>query len=219
MYPPYSPIYCCRMTSSLSTARRVYCTRRQLLIGAGSVALVGGVGRASAADQEVTPTVIIPAVDEFENNYVGQFLTIRSQSLSEGEDQAVTDACTELPWPEENMVQRAGQLTDRRSNEPIAVRLPVFLNEDERPEQDDALYMISQANTCDGDYVEIQLSPVDLRNITGGGGPDVTEGGDDGGGSGLSAQDGSGFGLFAGTVGGIGALLARLFVDRDSPED
>lgn len=114
------------------------------------------------------------------------------------------------------MVQRAGQLTDRRSNEPIAVELPVFLNEDQRPEQDNVLYIISRANTCDGNYVEIQLSPVDLRSITGAGGPDVTEEGGDGGGSGLSAQDGSGFGLFAGAVGGIGAHLARLFVNRDS---
>lgn len=207
------------MTSSPSIARRAYCTRRQLLIGTGSAVLVGGVGSASAADEEVTPTVIIPAVDEFENNYVGQFLTIRSQTLSEGEDQAVTEGCAELPWSAENMVQLAGQLSDRRSNEPVAVRLPVFLNEDQRPEQDDALYTISRANTCDGDYVEVQLSPVDLRNITGGEGPDVTEGNGDGGGSGLSAQDGSGFGLFAGAVGGIGALLARLFADRDSPGD
>lgn len=211
------------MTASPATSDRAYWTRRQLLVGAGSAVLVGGVGRASAADEEeeVTPTVIIPAVDEFENNYVGQFLTIRSQTIPEGEDQAVTEACTELPWPEKNMVQRAGQLTDRRSEEPVAVRLPVFLNEDQRPEQDDALYIISRASTCSGDYVEIQLSPVDLRNITGfESGPGTTEtGGGDGGGSGLSAQDGSGFGLFAGAVGGVGALLARLFVDRDSSSE
>lgn len=213
------------MTPSPATSDRAYWTRRQLLVGAGSAVLVGGVGRASAADEteeeEVTPTVIIPAVDEFENNYVGQFLTIRSDTIPEGEDQAVTEACTELPWPAKNMIQRAGQLTDRRSEEPVAVELPVFLNEDERPEQDDALYIISRSNTCDGDYVEIQLSPVDLRNITGGeSGPGTTETGDgDGGGSGLSAQDGSGFGLFAGAVGGIGALLARLFVDRDSSSE
>lgn len=183
------------------------------------MALVGGVGRASAADNTVTPTMIIPAVDEFENNYAGQFLTIRGQSSGEGNFQAVKDACTGLPWDSEDMIQREGQLTDRRSNEPIAIRLPVFLSEGQRPDQDDALFIISRANTCDGDYVQVQLSPIDLRNITSGGGPDVTDGSGDGGGSGLSAQDGSGFGLFAGAVGGIGALLTRLFVDRESSND
>lgn len=192
-------------------------TRRTVVTAAGTTMFVGNAGTVSATSEQVTPTMIIPAVDEFENNYVGQFLTIRGQSSGKGQTEAVKDACTELPWPPEEMIQRARQLTDRRSEEPIAVRLPVFLRESQRPEQDDALFIISRAKPCNGQYVQVQLSPIDLRSITGGeSGPDVTEEDD---GSGLSAQDGTGFGLLAGTVGGIGAILAHHFVKRDSSSD
>lgn len=201
------------MTPFPSSLGRANCTRRQVLIGAGSAVLVGGVGRASATAEETTPTMIIPAVDEFENNYSGQFLTIRGQLSEKGDTQAMKDACPELPWPEEEMVQREGQLTDRRSDEPIAVRLPVFLSESQRPEQDDALFIISKATPCGGEYVKVQLSPIDLRSVTTGeSGPGVTEDGE-------SGEDGSGFGLIAGAVGAIGAVLIRLVFDSDSSAD
>lgn len=192
-------------------------TRRRFLAGAGTALLVGGVGRASATQDEevVTPAVIVPVVEEFEGNYTGQFLTLRSESTDAGDLEAVKDACQELPWPEDEAQQIEGQLTDRRSDEPVAVRLPVFIDGRQRPEEDDALYIISRATPCGDEYVSVQLSAVNLRNITGGeSGPSA---GDDGGGG--TTDDGAGLGLLAGGAGGVGAVLAWVLSADDSSSD
>ena len=191
-------------------------TRRRFLAGAGSAFLVGGVGRASATqkEEEVTPPVIVPLVEEFENNYTGQFLTLRSESTDVGDLEAVKDACQELPWPEDEAQQIEGQITDRRSDEAVAVRLPVFIDGRQRPEQDDALYIINRATPCGDEYVTVQLSAVNLRNITGGeAGPTAGENGGS-----TTDGDGTGLGLLAGGVGGVGAVLTRYLMDRDSTD-
>lgn len=200
----------------LSVDRRP--TRRGFLAGTGTALLVGGAGQVSAAQEGevVTPSVIIPTVEEFENNYTGQFLTLRSNSTDAGDLEAVRDACPELPWPADQTQQIEGQLTDRRSNEPIAVRLPVFIDDRQRPEQDDALYVISRVDACGDEYVSLQLSAVDLRNISGGA-PGPGASGD--GGSGNTDGIGAGPGLLAGAVGGVGAVLARVLSDNDSSTD
>ena len=174
--------------------------------------------RATEEDEVVTPTVIVPVVKEFEGNYVGQFLTLRSESTNAGDLEDVKNACEELPWPEDEALQIEGQVTDRRSEQPVAVRLPVFIDGRQRPEQDDALYIISRASACGDEYVHVQLSPVDLRNITG---EPPGPGADQGPGDGGTTTDGigAGPGLLAGGVGGVGAVLARYLTDRDSAND
>lgn len=189
------------------------CTRRTFLIGAGTVGIAGTTGSAFAASEEPTPTVITPAVDEFEDNYTGQFLTIRDDEPGEeGDIEAVRGACGELPWPEGETQQRVGQLTDRRSDSPIAVRLPVFLDQRRNPDTDDALYIISDASACNSAYVTLTLAPIELRSITGGeSGPGVTEEDD----SDFTDVDGSGFGFLAGVAGAAIALLTRALLDRE----
>ena len=204
------------MNRPFSESKAASWTRRRFLAGAGSIFLVGGIGRADATqeEEEVTPPVIVPVVEEFEDNYVGQFLTLRSESTDAGDLEAVKGACQELPWPEDEAQQIEGQITDRRSDEAVAVRLPVFIDGRQRPEQDDALYIINQATPCGDEYVTVQLSAVNLRNITGG------EAGPTAGENGGSTTDGvgTGLGLLAGGVGGVGAVLARYLTDRDTTD-
>jgi hypothetical protein len=186
------------------------------LLGAGSALFVGGLASSRAAAQVVTPSVIIPAVDEFEGNYEGQFLTIRGGTVGSGDLEAVRAACGELPWPEDEVEQIEGQLTDRRSDEPFAVRLPVVLNGQQRPEQDDALFIISDATPCGEEYVQLQLSPIDLRNIASEeSGPGIGEEAE----SEATEDNAAGLGLLAGAIGGVGGVLAWLRSARDSTSD
>jgi hypothetical protein len=155
--------------------------------------------------------MIIPSVDEFDGNYVGQLLTLREELSEKKSLEAVRDACGELPWPADETVQHEAQLTDRRSDEPLAVRMPVFLDRRKRPEQDDALFIVNRATPCDGSYVRLEVSPIEQRSITlEGSGPTVTE--DEN--SSLTDVAGSGFGFIAGALGAATAGLLRLVHDR-----
>lgn len=65
--------------------------------------------------------------------------------------------------------------------------------------------------------MSVQISPVNLRNITGEeSGPGVDG---DGGGGTTTDEDGTGLGLLAGAIGGVGAVLARFLSDHDSSTD
>lgn len=181
-------------------------SRRAFLAGAGSVLVLGSVGRASATSEQVTPTMVIPAVDHFEDNYAGQFLTVRSWDSGKGGVQEATDGCNDLPWPADETIRNEGQLTDRRSDSPVAVRLPVFLDGRREPIREDALFVINQAAPCDGNYVKLQTASVRLHSVYGEpAGPTVSE----------SDAEGTGFGLLAGAAGGGLALLSRALHGRE----
>jgi hypothetical protein len=180
-------------------------SRRAFLVAGGTALLAGGVGRTGAAE-ELTPTVVVPAIDEFEGNYAGQFLTILGRESDEGDVSEVADACDDLPWPAEETERNRGQLTDRRSDEPIAVRLPVFLDGRPDPIKEDALFVINRVSSCQGEYVTLELASIDLRAVSGDPpGPNVTE----------TEDDGAGFGLAAGAAGGGLGLLLRRLLDRE----
>lgn len=205
------------MTDSTSAERDRGRTRRRFLAGAASAAgaagvtgtaLVGGAGRVAAANEVITPTMIIPAVDQFEGDYTGQFLTVLDRDRNEGDPQEAHSACSDVPWPEGDTAVEWGQLTDRRSDEPIAVRLPVFVDGAREPITEDTLFMISNAEPCDGDYVTVQTTSVRLLALRGDApGPSVTET--------ETESFGTGFGLAAGAFGAGVAMLARRLSGRE----
>lgn len=152
--------------------------------------------------------MIIPAVDEFEGDYTGQFLTILGRDIEEGDPQKVHDVCDQVPWPDEETKVNLGQLTDRQSDEPLAVRLPVYVDGRRQPITEDTMFVISNASTCRDDYVTVQTSSVRLRSVrVEPAGPAVTETD--------TETVGAGFGVAAGAVGGGVALLTRWFHGRE----
>lgn len=65
----------------------------------GSVVLIAGVGRVRATPEDFTPTMIVPAVDGFEDNYTGQFLTLLGRDFKEGDPPDVhDDYCHGISW-------------------------------------------------------------------------------------------------------------------------
>lgn len=209
-----------------SAGRRRY-GRRAVLAGicGGAAAVFGASGARAAAEGANTPqTVIVPAVSEFEDGYEGQFLQITEPTDDEAIDPSPSDVnqnC-DVPWPDDNTSANVGQLTDRRSDAPLAVELPVYMNSEETDIVEDALFVISNAIPCEGQFVRLELSWITTRSLVGGdpgpvaaddgAGAGGGQAGADGGQAGVAETeggDGPGFGLVGGALGVGGVLLAR----------
>lgn len=189
-------------------------SRRTVLAGAGGLALGlagSGTGLASAAEGEAPMEVIVPAVSEFEGSFEGQFLTVNEPAgEADGDPDAVHEACS-VPWSRDETSVHVGQLTDRRSDTPVAVRVPVYVDGSETDLVEDVLFAISTASPCQGDYVRLDVEWVSTRSLVGKpAGPTVQgQGGQDAAPAETPGGQGSGFGLLAGALGVSGALLAR----------
>lgn len=183
-------------------------TRRSVLASVGTVGLALAGGAARAAEGEAPQTAIIPAVEEFEDNYEGQFLSINEPAgEADADPVAVHEAC-EVPWPGDATTANVGQLSDRRRTSPVAVRLPVYMDDRQVDLVEDALFVVSSASACQGDYVQVELSWVTTRSLVGKpAGPTVAQDEE----AGVQAADtpgesGDGFGSFAAVLGVAGAL-------------
>lgn len=186
-------------------------TRRAVLAAAGSAAgIAAGAGSGNA--QEITREMVIPAVEEFEGNYVGQFITVHGDVEGDVNPEQVHESCTDLGWSVEETATRSGQLTDRRSDAPIAVRLPVYFDANEDEVEEDSFFIINGATPCQGDYVVIQGEEVDVRSVVlEEAGPTVTEGQD----ATATETEQPGFGLLGGALGVGGALALRYLTERE----
>ncbi len=195
------------MASTQSTTTSGY-SRRRILAGLGSAALaVGGAGVGSAQiEGEVPRTVYIPAVTEFKDEYVGQFLIVSEPApASDSDPNALFDDCSDIPWSQAETTVNIGQLSDRRSTQPQAVRLPVYMSERETTLVDDAIFVINDANPC-GDHVRLDIEWVTTRSLVGKpAGPVVTDQSDGEGGE-TAGGAGAGFGVVAAIAGLAGGL-------------
>jgi len=182
--------------------------RRTVLAGLASGAAVAvGAGTTSAAiDGEAPQTVFVPAVSEFEDEYEGQFLTIEGPLESDGSPDAIHDACGDVPWSTEQTVSKVGQLSDRRSDRPLSVRLPIYVNDAQSNLVEDALFVVSDANPCEGEYVRLDVEWVTTRSLVGKPAGPVAAGGE--GAAQTDGSDGPGLGVLAGLAGLAGGILA-----------
>lgn len=201
------------MVPSRSAAHPAGYSRRAVLVGAGTVGFgfATGIPTVQAAEGEAPMRVIVPAVSEFDDNYEGQFLTVEEPAgEADADPDQVHQACS-VPWPSEATTAHVGQLSDRRSDTPVAVRIPVYMNGDETNLVEDVLFVISDATPCEGEYVRLDVEWVSTRSLVGKpAGPTVDQQGDRQ--EGLAetpGEDGDGFGLLAATLGVSGALLVR----------
>lgn len=185
--------------------------RRAVLTGLASAAtLAVGAGDAAAATggAEVPKQVYVPTVSEFENDYAGQFLTIAETPDSDvGAPEQLHASCSDVPWPEQRTIVKVGQLSDRRSDTPVAVRLPIYMDDQDAELVEDALFVINRSEPCRESFVRLNIDWVTMRSLVGKpAGPTVQEG---------TGGDGAGFGLLAGTAGVATALVARYLHGND----
>lgn len=206
------------MAQSADTQTSFRCRRRTVLASlAGGATLVGASGAVGAAttpspDEEVPQRVVVPAVPEFEDDYEGQFLVIfdppaePAVSGEEGPGECV-------PWPSERTRTLVGQLSDKRSEVPVAVQVPVSVDEQDANLVENAFMVIDDATPCqDGEYVRLDVEWITTRALVGKPpGPVAEEEGQAG-----LAEDaetpggaGPGFGVIGAVLGLAGGLLAR----------
>jgi hypothetical protein len=111
--------------------------------------------------------MVVPAREEFEGSYSGQFLTVLGRDSEQGDTDEVRAACEDLPWPVDETGVNRGQLADRRSDEPIGVRLPVFVGGRRAPITADILFVINRTSPCHGESITCQMTSVELRSVRG----------------------------------------------------
>lgn len=204
------------MVASQEPSQSPCCDRRSFVAGAGSAALGGAGLFQTTQEEEEEETVVVPSVEDFRNNYAGQFLTILEQGETTTPENLSLEGCQRVQWPSDETAQVRGQLSDRRSDSPQAVQLPVFVDGRSDAINEDMMFIVNRATECDGgQYVQLDIATVTVRSVViEEEGPRVVDGP-------LPRStptpegDGPGFGLVAGAVGVVGALLARALRGRE----
>jgi hypothetical protein len=200
------------METSNETSSDQHCRRRTFLAGLGTSAVVSG-GFLQSDPVQISRTAVIPVVEEFEDNYAGQFLSILDNTPEETPSDVELGACGGQAWPETR--EMVGQLTSRRAEDPVAVRVPVYFDDSKEPIADNQMFAINEATVCDdGKYVQLDIASMTTRSLVGKApGPTVSEE-DIVNQADTPGSNGAGFGLVAGALGVGGAALLR-WLGRD----
>lgn len=183
-------------------------TRRQLVGSvAGAAGLLGvsrpgraqtrGTGSTETAtgEAQIQRRFVVPEIQAFVGNYVGQFLFI-DEATPEGPQNVDVSTCPVADWSEENTRVYSAQLLDRRQEEPLAVDIEAFGNAAKPRVTPGTFFIIGSAGQCGGDYVGLACESVRRRSLVGKPpGPTVTESGGQ-----------PGFGWLGGAAGLAGAV-------------
>ncbi len=177
-------------------------SRRTVLRGVAGVGGVSTVVGTAAAQNRITRQVVIPRVDEFEDNYVGQWLAVKE--MTDADADPVED-CEFAEWSADQTQAYRGQLLDRRTEVPVVVDVNVLADGTKSQLEDDTAFIVNDAVACTDEYVGLAVESVPRRAVVGEPiGPTVTE------------SDGQpGMGVVAGVAGVATAVVARALRERD----
>lgn len=144
-------------------------SRRSFLEGAGAVGVgtpgfLANVQDDGDEEESVTRRVLIPRVEEFEDNFVGQWVALNATADI---DEEVADECEYANWSSDETQAYEGQLLDRRSEEPIAIDIPVFTNGTKAELEVHSVFIINRVHDCSSDYVGVDLEWVPRRSVRG----------------------------------------------------
>lgn len=173
-------------------------SRREFLQQSGVVgASAVGLGTVARQESKVTRRFIIPKVEEFQDNYQGQWLQVNGTAEAHDE---VADNCEFADWEAGNSVPYDSLLLDRRSETPVSVDLTAYGNNDRERIRESTVFIVNSVTECGAEWIGLTCETVPRRAIVGKApGPTVSE---DEGGDGNGGTDG-GVGL-----GGLTALAA-----------
>lgn len=192
-----------------TSSRRAFLKRGGLAVG--SVGLLGS--GPAAAQARVSRRMVLPTVDRFEGNYVGQFVIFQSRRDVSPADVPVDGCGFTESWPSEQTRAYDGQLLDRISATPTAVDLPVYVDGSKEPIRSDSTFIVQNTFDCPDGYVGIEGEWVARRSVDGtplgptvAGGPSPTP----------TDAPAPGFGVLAALLGGAGALAGRALGGDDA---
>jgi hypothetical protein len=150
-------------------------SRREVLGATGGLMAVATVGSFQQVSNSIDRTMIVPAADQFEDNYAGQFVAINDEQIDAEIEASALNDCSPEWSPDETKVYD-GQLVDRRSEQPIAVQVPVFTNGNLPGIASGTMFTINSATPCGQTYVSLDAVSVRSRSLVGKPpGPTVTQ--------------------------------------------
>jgi hypothetical protein len=192
-------------------------TRRGFLATAGSVA--GGVAftagatsvqATNRAQNRTTRQFVVPKVEPFAGNLVGQFVLITSKP-DEAVSPNVVSNCSFPNWKASETELYNGMLLDRVSDSPQLKQVDVYANGNKSGIDASQPFIVSKTTSCSNEYVGVEAQAVPERAADDGDGPTVTGTDPEPTTTGTTANDGGqpGFGALAGVAGVAGAMLLR----------
>ena len=188
-------------------------SRRALLrsIGTGTAAAagVGAMGAGTASAQDLRKGAVIPSVDEFADNYTGQWLELNEETSATGDP---VSGCEEAEWSPDETQAYTGFLMDRRTGSAPIIELDVLTEAGDPGPEPDTTFIVNEASACGDDFVFLDLRVVPIRSVAGGpAGPEANQGDDGGGGGGGDSTPGFGIAAAAAALGAgaVSRLLRR----------
>lgn len=194
-------------------------SRRALLrsIGtAGAVAAGAGAGVQTASAQDRLRGAVIPTVEEFEDNYTGQWIELNEQTSASPSGNPV-EGCDRAEWSSDDTQAYTGFLMDRRSGSAPIIELDVLTEAGDPGPEEDTTYLVNEAFDCGNDFVFLDLKVVPIRSVAGAEpGPEADQDGGGGGGDGGGGDSTPGFGIAAAAAALGASAVARLLRRDDS---
>lgn len=148
-------------------------SRRAFLQGSGALGAAGLAHQETPAQARITRRFIVPRAEQFEENYVGQWL----QVISPTEGQAdVIDACEFADWSADETQAYDALLLDRRSEAGDTVELTAYGNGTKETIQQSTVFIVNDIVSCDDEYVGLDVETAPRSAVAGKpAGPTVTE--------------------------------------------
>lgn len=192
-------------------------SRRALLRSIGTAGAVaagaGTMGVQTAAAQDRRRGAVIPTVEEFEDNYTGQWVELNEQTSASGEP---VSGCDVAEWSANETQAYTGFLMDRRTGSAPIIELDVLTEGAGTGPEADTTYIVNEATECGNDFVFLDLKVVPIRSVAGGpAGPEANQDGGGGGeGDGGGGDSTPGFGIAAAAA-ALGAGAVARVLNRD----
>jgi len=190
-------------------------SRRALLRNIGTAGAVaagaGTMGVQTASAQDRRRGAVIPTVEEFEDNYTGQWVELNEQTSASPSGDPVS-GCDAAEWSSDETQAYNGFLLDRRTGSAPIIELDVLTEGAGTGPEANTTYIVNEASECGNDFVFLDLKVVPIRSVAGGpAGPEADQDGGEGGeGDGGGGDSTPGFGVAAAIAAlGTGAV-ARL---------
>ncbi|GAA0662421.1 hypothetical protein ACFQDG_11475 [Natronoarchaeum mannanilyticum] len=184
-------------------------SRRALLRSIGTAGAVaagaGTMGVQTASAQDRRRGAVIPTVEEFEDNYTGQWIELNEQTSASGEP---VGGCDQAEWSADETQAYNGFLMDRRTGSAPIIELDVLTEGAGTGPEEDTTYVVNETTECGNDFVFLDLRAVPIRSVAGAEpGPEADQDGGDGDGT-------PGFGIAAAAA-ALGASAVARVLRRD----
>jgi len=191
-------------------------SRRALLRSIGTAGAVaagaGTVGVHTASAQDRRRGAVIPTVEEFEDNYTGQWVELNEQTSASGEP---VDGCDAAEWSPDETQAYNGFLMDRRTGSAPIIELDVLTEGAGTGPEEDTTYVVNETTECGNDFIFLDLRAVPIRSVAGEpAGPEADQGAGGGEGDGGGGDSTPGFGVAAAAA-AIGAGAVARLLRRD----